>query len=646
MPVRLRAAALPWRYGLLSLLVSIIVAIAYLYLSDLQVVQAIEGETLDWRFQLRGDQVPPPQAVIIAIDDRTAAALGQLPVKRGALAAAVEKLSADHAAAIGIDMLILEYEQPSNGFQPSAGDQALIDALRNSGRGVLALAFTFAPGAVPGQSARRMAEAAHFRGFVRRPPGEPGAILRATDLRGPFSPLPDVAALGHASLPTGNGGTLRDFPAAIAFADSYVPALPIALAGRALDLASGDMELRLPAGLSLGELTLGQNRWLLDRRLLLPIDYYGPKDTIRTYSFIDLIQDRIPTAAIAGHVVLIGVTALGTGDVIVTPFGQAPGVEVLATITDNLLANQVPQHDALAWWDLAAILLLGFVAFALARLPLPLAAPAAAVILLALWSAGALIAFRHGLWLDMTFPAIAILLNAGGVALLRAGIERRMRQNLARYHSPAIVEMLAQSSTPGFGGSQEATVLFVDIAGFSTRIESMAPEATVRFLRDFHGRIERAMLAHGGVLEQFIGDGAMVVFGVPSPGPKDAAAALAAALDLLADIRKRNAELEAKGEQPFRVSVGIHCGPVVVARLGGPTQAQMSTSGDTVNVASRLEKLTRDHGAAIAISGAVVEAVKAAGGADLLQGFERVATQTVRGRAGQLSIWVKKEPGT
>jgi adenylate cyclase len=153
------------------------------------------------------------------------------------------------------------------------------------------------------------------------------------------------------------------------------------------------------------------------------------------------------------------------------------------------------------------------------------------------------------------------------------------------------------------------------------------------------------MLAHGGVLEQFIGDGAMVVFGVPSPGPKDAAAALAAALDLLADIRKRNAELQAKGEQPFRVSVGIHCGPVVVARLGGPTQAQMSTSGDTVNVASRLEKLTRDHGAAIAISGAVVEAVKSAGRDDLLQGFERVATQTVRGRAGQLAIWVKKEPG-
>src|SRR4029077_14577895 len=141
---------------------------------------------------------------------------------------------------------------------------------------------------------------------------------------------------------------------------------------------------------------------------------------------------------------------------------------------------------------------------------------------------------------------------------------------------------------------------FVDIAGSTSRIEGMAPEAAVGFLRDFHGRIERAVLAHGGVLEQFMGDGAMVVFGVPTPGPQDAAAALASARDLFADVRRRNEELVAEGEAPFRISVGIHYGPVVIASLGGPTQAKISTSGDTVNVASRLEALTRDHGAAIA----------------------------------------------
>jgi adenylate cyclase len=326
----------------------------------------------------------------------------------------------------------------------------------------------------------------------------------------------------------------------------------------------------------------------LEPRLGLPINYYGPPGTIPTFSLSDLLDGHVPAAAIAGHAVLLGVTALGLGDNFVTPFSQTmPGVEVLATITGNLLSGQILQHASLRGWNIAAILLLGLAAFALARLPLPLAATGAIVGLLALWSAIALVAFQQNLWLDMTFPAAAILLNAGGVAILRAGIERRMRRNLARYHSPVIVDMLARSATPNFGGSQNAAILFVDIAGFTSRMEGMAPDDTVRFLRDFHGRIEHAVLAHGGVLEQFMGDGAMVVFGVPEPGPQDAVAALTCARDLFEDIRRRNAELAAEGEPPFQISVGIHCGPVVIASLAArprprsapPATRSMSPAG-------------------------------------------------------------------
>src|SRR5262249_23409871 len=224
------------------------------------------------------------------------------------------------------------------------------------------------------------------------------------------------------------------------------------------------------------------------------------------------------------------------------------------------------------------------------------------------------IAFQSGSWVDITFPTASILLNAGGVAFLRARIERRMRRNLARYHSPVIVDMLAESAKPSFEGrSQNAAVLFVDIAGSTGRIERMLPDDVVRFLQDFHGRIERAVLAHDGVLEQFMGDGAMAVFGVPTARPQDAAAALACARDLVDDVARRNDELMAAGEPPLRISVGIHHGPVVIARLGGQTQAQISTTGDTVNVASRLERLTREHGGTIVMSGAVVEAGGAGG---------------------------------
>jgi adenylate cyclase len=640
MPGRVRAAPLPWRYAALSLLASALVALAYLALRDIPPVSAIEGQTLTWRFQLRGSLPAPPPAVILAIDDQTITKLGQLPVRHGQLAAAIKKLAAAGAAAIGIDLLILDPEQPSNGLQPSAGDQALVEALRGTDRSVLALAFDLTPAATPADAAKRIAEDAAFR-IVTRPSGPVrDEVLRGSGMRAPFSPLPGAARLGHVNMPVEGDGTLRYMPVAIAFGDRYLPAFPIELTRRYLGLAPGDVTLGLG-----GQLILGDHELRLDGQLRLPINYYGPPGTIPTRSLIDLLQDRVPASAIADHVVLVGTTALGLGDNFVTPFSQTmPGVEVLATITDNLLTGQTLRRAGLRGWDLAAILILGLAAFTLARLPLPFAAAVAAIGLPALWSVVAMIAFRHDLWLDVSFPTAAILLNAGGVAALRAGIERRMRRNLARYHSPVIVDMLAESATPRFEGSQQAAILFVDIAGFTSRIEKMAPEETVPFLRDFHGRIERAMLAHGGVLEQFMGDGAMVVFGVPQPGPESAAAALAAARDLVQDIRQHSETLVAAGEAPFQVSVGIHYGPVVVARLGGPTQAQLSTSGDTVNVASRLENLTREHHAAIAISGEVYEAVKITGRGELLEGFELLATHAVRGRVGRLAIWVSREP--
>ena len=464
MPGRLRAAPLPWRYAALSLLASVVVALAYLVSS----VSTIEGQTLNWRFQLRGSHAPPPQVVIIAIDDRTVAKLGHWPVPHRELAAGIEKLSAGGATAIGIDMLFLEHEQPSNGLQLSAGDQALFDALRLSARSVLPIAFTLAPAAKPSEAALQIAEKAAFR-VVSRPSGNAreDVPLRGTDMRVPFSPLPSVAGLGHVNMPVDPDGTLRYMPAAIAFGEHYLPAFPIELARRSLGLTTGDIALLLG-----GKVIFGKRELQLDPRLGLPINYYGPPGTIPTFPLSDLLEGHVPPAAIAGHAVLLGVTALGLGDNFVTPFSQTmPGVEVLATITGNLLSGQILQHASLRGWNIAAILLLGLAAFALARLPLPLAATGAIVGLLALWSAIALVAFQQNLWLDMTFPAAAILLNAGGVAILRAGIERRMRRNLARYHSPVIVDMLARSATPSFGGSQNAAILFVDIAGFTSRME-------------------------------------------------------------------------------------------------------------------------------------------------------------------------------
>src|SRR5262249_14694626 len=158
-------------------------------------------------------------------------------------------------------------------------------------------------------------------------------------------------------------------------------------------------------------LNFGQDELELDRRLRLPINYYGPVGTIPTFSFIDLLEDRVPASAIAGRAALVGVTAIGLGDNVVTPFSQTmPGVEVLATIPDTRPGRQFLRQAAMRDGDVAAMVLLGLAAFLLARLPVPMGAAGTAILLLAVWSIIAQAAFQSGSWVDMTFPAASILL--------------------------------------------------------------------------------------------------------------------------------------------------------------------------------------------------------------------------------------------
>jgi adenylate cyclase len=299
--------------------------------------------------------------------------------------------------------------------------------------------------------------------------------------------------------------------------------------------------------------------------------------------------------------------------------------------------------------SLAAILLLGALAFATTQLLPPIAMTAASLALLAGWAAAAQLAFgRGGLWLDIVFPSAAVLAAAGvgfvGRILAERGLRRdveRQRGNLLRYHSPLIAQLLAESDAPITAGKEQpATILFVDMAGFTKRVEVLAPAETARFLREFHRRIETAALAEGGVLEQFTGDGAMVVFGLPTPGPADAAAAVACARRLLHAVEEWNAALAGRNEPPLEIRIGVHCGPVALATLGGEAQRQMTVAGDTVNVASRLEALARQHDAVVVISDAVATAVRAADRASLLDRFEALPPQPIRGRAQPLAVWV------
>lgn len=617
-----------WQMALAAGL-AVALCMAYLLWRDAALPGAIEGQTLTWRFQSRGTMPPPDQVAILAIDDATMVAENRWPVSRRMLADAVERLHGAGVRAVGLDLLLLESSNAED-------DTALAEALARL-PSVLPLAFTFGPNRQIDDDAVRLIREAALPVVHRDAAVAPASGIPVTGALIPAEPFRRSAAFGHVNVLAGEDGVLRQIHLAVPVGGRYVPAFPVELARRYLSLPEGRTILLTGRGMELGDKMVRT-----DAELRLPLAYYGPPRTIPTYSLADLLQNRLPPDRLAGRVVLIGATATGAGDTFVTPFSRSlPGVEALATMLANLLDGQLlKRHTALSWLDLALIVGFGAAAFLLGHLPSPVAASLAVAALFAGLTFAVQWAFQSGLlWLNLTFPAAAILLNAAAVAVTRIMQERRQKANLSRYHSPLIADMLAREKPETAERRQQAAIMFVDMAGFTTRSEGLAPEAAARFLREFHGHIERAVLAHGGMLDQFLGDGAMVIFGVGSPRAQDAAAALACAKRLVETTASWSRQLAARGTTPLTIRVGIHYGPVVISRLGGAAQMHFSAAGDTVNVAARLESLTRSAESTITISGAVVAAIRQCGREALLEGFTELPPQPIRGREGKLPVW-------
>ncbi len=248
---------------------------------------------------------------------------------------------------------------------------------------------------------------------------------------------------------------------------------------------------------------------------------------------------------------------------------------------------------------------------------------------------------------------IVILLIVAGILVVngrrnnklifRQADAARERANLARHFPPNIVDQMAERDQPlGAVRSQNVAAMFVDIVGFTRMAEQQTPEEVVALLRQFHARLEAAVFNHQGTLDKFLGDGLMATFGTPEPGPHDANNALRCGHAMLADISKWNLERKEAGAKPIHVSIGIHYGSVVLGDIGSERRLEYAVLGDTVNVASRLEALTRNLGVSMVVSDELVIAVRHGTGADVeaaLADLDNSGQQHLRGRDEPISVW-------
>ncbi len=246
----------------------------------------------------------------------------------------------------------------------------------------------------------------------------------------------------------------------------------------------------------------------------------------------------------------------------------------------------------------------------------------------------------------VVFMMVAVTLGVSMRRLNRllmtnAGLERE-RANLSRYFSPNVVEELSQNDEPLKQVRKEnIAVLFIDIVGFTKYAAGRDPYEVIEVLRGFHARMEGEVFRHHGTLDKYLGDGLMATFGTPVPTPLDASNAVACARGMVAVIDRWNVERRRAGEPEIHVGIGVHYGSVVLGDIG-VNRLEFAVIGDSVNVAAKLEALTREFQAKVIISDVVRSQllVEDRNASELMTGFEKYEKRAVRGVETPMDVWV------
>jgi adenylate cyclase len=271
---------------------------------------------------------------------------------------------------------------------------------------------------------------------------------------------------------------------------------------------------------------------------------------------------------------------------------------------------------------------------------------AAAVVLI--WTVSIFVAFSSGIWLSAAVPIAAAAPPVVLFGSFQLWSGRRRAQYFAtrselleQFQAPAIQQWLSRD--PNFLAEpvrQNAAVVFIDLSGFTSLSELLGPDRTRELLKGFHALVDNEAVACGGMITSFLGDGAMILFGLPVAATDDALRAADCALGLCITAGRWLTSLPASIASRLGFKVGAHFGVIVASRLGGGSFRHITATGDTVNVASRLMEVAAHRGAELALSD---ELLSAAGHDCALfkSGVLAGPNETrIRGRSGSLTIWL------
>jgi adenylate cyclase len=604
------------------------------------VLERLDNIIYDARLRATMPRTLDDRVVIVDIDEKSLGELGHWPWSRNKMAGMIDELfDRQKIAIVGFDVVFPEpddtsglqrlqqlakgelKDQPAFGqklaeLQPSLDYDALFAKSLKDRPVVLGYYLTrnrLTAGVLPKPVMEREA--------LR---GRPIEFTRWTGYGSNIAPLAQAAPVAGFFNPGGDSdGVVRSVPLVAELKGEFYESLSLAMfrmmigspavePGFAQEGVGRKYQFLDHISLRMGE----RNRTVpVDKEVATLVPYRGPGGvdggSFRYVSASDVINGKLAPESLKGKVVLVGTTAPGLQDLRVTPVGEVyAGVECHANLISGLLDNRIPIKPD---WSLGYEIVILLAAGLLLAFALPLITATRAVILSVVVIA-AIAAINYWFYLSYlwTLPLAAALTMAIAAFALNMSygyfVESRSKRELANlfgtYVPPELVDEMVKDpdSYSMKAASKELTVMFCDMRGFTKMSEKMDPTQLQQLLNDVFSRLTDIIRANRGTIDKYMGDCVMAFWGAPVETPNHAALAVQSAMAMSQAVHEINAEHRARGIPEIGVGVGLNTGTMCVGDMGSDIRRSYTVIGDSVNLGSRLEGLSKVYGVDIVVS--------------------------------------------